>query len=270
MKVGIIGGGAMGEAMVSAMLRCKLVGAGEITVAERLPERRQALESAHGVVVEAEADKTLGADHVVLAVKPQEFAKLAAGIAGRLRPQSTAVSIMAGVTMRAVREGLKHEAVVRSIPNTPAQVGEGMTVWTASQAVGAQAKEEVRQVFGSLGREAYVPDERYIDMATAVSGSGPGFVLLLVEAMIDAAVHIGLGRDLATEMVLQTFAGSARLAQETGRHPADLRNMVTSPAGTTAEGLGALEARGTRAAMLEAVIAAYNRSKVLGDGTAQK
>ncbi len=151
------------------------------------------------------------------------------------------------------------------MPNTPAQVGQGMTVWTATDGVSEQARVDVGRIFDCLGRQAYVAEERYIDMVTAVSGSGPGYVFLFIEALIDAAVHIGLPRDLATEMVLQTVKGSARFAQDTGRHPAELRNLVTSPAGTTAEGILALEEAGLRAAVTEAVMAAYNRSVILGE-----
>jgi pyrroline-5-carboxylate reductase len=140
-----------------------------------------------------------------------------------------------------------------------------MTIWTATPEVSEAAQADVASIFDAMGRQAYVPEERYLDMATGVSASGPGFVFLLIEAMIDGGVRIGLSRDLATEMVLQTFVGSARLAQETGKHPAELRNMVTSPGGTTVEGLHALEAAGVRAALIDAVAAAYNRSKALGE-----
>jgi pyrroline-5-carboxylate reductase len=139
-----------------------------------------------------------------------------------------------------------------------------MTVWTATEAVGASARETTHAILGALGQELYVTEEKYLDMATAVSGSGPAFVFLVMEAMIDAAVHIGLRREVATEMVLQTVRGAARYAQSSGRHPADLRNQVTSPGGTTAEGLLALEEAGVRAAFAQAVIAAYERARQLG------
>ena len=155
------------------------------------------------------------------------------------------------------------------MPNTPAQIGEGMTVWTATEAVSASARDDIHRILGALGQELCVADEKYVDMATAVSGSGPAFVFLMMEAMIDAAVHIGLRRETATAMVIQTVLGSARYAQATGRHPADLRNQVTSPGGTTAEGLLALEEAGVRAAFAQAIIAAYERAKQLG-GTASK
>ena len=264
MRIGIIGGGAMGEAIISAVLRHKLVSANEVTVAERVPGRLEVLRSSHGVNGTPDAAGAVDADYIVLAVKPQEFGKAAASIAGKLPPASTAISIMAGIPISRLTADIKHKAIVRSAPNTPAQVGAGMTVWTATKEVGETAQADVAAILDAMGRQAFVSDERYVDMAMAVSASGPGFVLLLIEATIDGAVHIGVPRDLATEMVLQTFVGTARLAQETGRHPADLKNMVTSPGGTTTEGLQALESAGVRAALIEAVSAAYNKSKALG------
>jgi pyrroline-5-carboxylate reductase len=177
---------------------------------------------------------------------------------------------MAGVPISTISQTLGHKAVVRAMPNTPAQIGEGMTLWITTPAVSDEAASRAESIFAALGRQARVTDEKYLDMATGVSGSGPGFVLLFIEAMIDAAVHVGFGRELATEMVLQTVAGTAKLAQQSGKHPAELRAMVTSPAGTTAEGLRELEAGGLRAAVLNAVEAAYNRSKALGGQGSQK
>ncbi len=270
MKLAIVGGGAMGEAILAAVLRQKLVAPQDIAVAEPVAARLHALQSKYGVGGAPDAAAVVDADHVLLAVKPQDFDKLAASIKGKLPKTATVISIMAGVTIERLREGLAHTAIVRSIPNTPAQVGAGFTLWTATPEVGEQAQGEVAAMFQAMGRQAYVSDERYVDMATGVSGSGPGFVLLFIEAFIDAAVYIGFGRELATEMAVQTIAGTALLVQETGRLPADLRAMVTSPGGTTAEGLRALEEGGLRAAVLDAVEAAYNKSKAMGGGAAQK
>jgi pyrroline-5-carboxylate reductase len=174
------------------------------------------------------------------------------------------MSIMAGVTIETIRAALKHDAIVRAIPNTPAQIGEGMTVWTATDAVPDASRQEVRSILAALGQEMYVNDEKYVDMATAVSSSGPAYIFLVMEALIDSAVHIGLRRDVAQRIVVQTILGSAKYAQATGKHPADLRNEVTSPAGTTTEGLLALEKAGLRLAFTEAVRAAYEKAKRLG------
>ena len=228
-----------------------------------LTERRDHLASTYGIkAVETPALALDGADIAVLAVKPQEFPAAARGIS--LKPGQTVMSIMAGVTIESIRAALKHDAIVRAIPNTPAQIGEGMTVWTATEAVPDAARELVRSILTVLGRELYVEDEKYVDMATAVSSSGPAYVFLVMEALIDAAVHIGLRRDMAERMVIQTMLGSARYAEATGKHPADLRNQVTSPAGTTTEGLLALEKAGLRRAFIEAVQAAYEKAKRLG------
>ncbi len=269
MRLGIVGGGAMGEAIVAAVLRRKIVSPADVTVAERIAERAAVLEKTYGVRTTPDVAAAAESDLFIVAVKPQDFGTLAA-IAGRIGPDTTAVSIMAGVPLAQLTGVLRHDAVVRAMPNTPAQIGEGMTLWTATAAVGDAAKAGATRVFEALGRQVYVADEKYLDMATGVSGSGPGFVLLFIEAMIDAAVHIGFTRDLATEMVLQTVVGTARLAQESGRHPAELRAQVTSPGGTTAEGLKALEAGKLRSAVLDAVEAAYNKSKAMGGGTGQK
>jgi pyrroline-5-carboxylate reductase len=140
-----------------------------------------------------------------------------------------------------------------------------MTVWTATPNVSQTKREGAGQIFAALGREAFVPEERYLDMATALSGSGPAYVFLFIESLIDAGVHVGLSREIATEMAYQTVIGSAMYAEKSGRHPADLRNQVTSPAGTTAEALRVLENGSFRANILEAVIAAFERSRALGE-----
>jgi pyrroline-5-carboxylate reductase len=264
-KLAFVGGGMMGEAIIAGVLRNQIASAGDIVVCEIVPERRQYLSDTHGVTVSENASEAAGhGDIVVLAVKPQEFASAGKALKGNLGGNQTVMSIMAGVTIDSISSAAGHDAVIRAIPNTPAQIGEGMTVWTATPGVSEGARKEVSRILSVLGREIYVSDEKYIDMATAVSSSGPAYVFLVIEAMIDAAVHIGLRRDMATPMVLQTVLGSARYAQETGRHPADLRNQVTSPGGTTTEGLLALEEAGLRAAFMDAIEAAYQKAQQLG------
>jgi pyrroline-5-carboxylate reductase len=265
-KIGLIGGGAMGEAIIAAVTKGKVAAAGDIRVADVVAARREYLQKTYGVVPAASnAEAVEGADFVLLALKPQDFDKGAPSFAASIGG-ATAVSIMAGVTLSRLAGGLKTDAVVRAMPNTPAQIGEGMTVWTATASVSEAARAGVKAIFASLGKEAFVPEERYLDMATALSGSGPAYVFLFIEALIDAGVHIGLSRELSTTMALQTVIGSAKYAEQTGRHPADLRNQVTSPGGTTVEALKALEAGRFRDDILEAVIAAFNKSKALGEG----
>ncbi|MDH5201593.1 MAG: pyrroline-5-carboxylate reductase [Candidatus Bathyarchaeota archaeon] len=247
MRLAFIGGGFMGEAMISAVLRGNVAAPDALSVGEVSEERRRHLQSRYGVGVSADnAEAARGADIVVLAVKPQEFAAVARGLRDHLGSEQTVASIMAGVRIDAIREALGHRALVRVMPNTAALVGEAMSLWTATEEVDTDRREQVRRILAAMGKEMYVTDEKYLDIATAVSGSGPGFVFLLLEAFIDGAVHIGLRREAATETVLQTVLGSVRMAQETGKHPAELRNMVTSPGGTTAEGLRVLEEAGVR------------------------
>ncbi len=171
---------------------------------------------------------------------------------------------MAGVRMERIGGALARHHVVRVMPNMAASVGEAFSIWTAMDEVTEEQRTAVRGVLGSLGRELFTPEEKLLDIATAVSGSGPGYIMLLLEGLIDGAVHVGLRRDVATEMVVQTMLGAAKWVQETGRHPAELRGQVASAGGTTVEGLLALERRGVRAALVEAVIAGYEKSRALG------
>ncbi|MFA5079571.1 MAG: pyrroline-5-carboxylate reductase, partial [Dehalococcoidia bacterium] len=174
------------------------------------------------------------------------------------------ISIAAGITLGTMAQSLKQAALVRAMPNTPAQVGRGMTVWTSSGELSGKKHEMARRILASLGDELYLKDEKYLDMATAVSGSGPAYVFLFMEALIDAGVHIGLTRDVAQKLVVETVAGSAEAMKKTARHPAELRNMVTSPGGTTAEALHRLESGGLRSLVANAVLAAYEKSQSLG------
>ena len=264
MKLGFVGGGLMGEAILAGALQKKLTSPSDIAVSEIVPARREHLTSTYGVSAEESADEALKADIVVLAVKPQEFGKAAGSLEGRMGSHQTVMSIMAGVRIETIKKAMGHDAVARAIPNTAAQVGESMTVWTASPEVSDEAREAVSSLLAVLGQELYVSDEKYVDMATAVAGSGPAYVFLVMEAMIDAAVHIGLRRDQAETMVKQTLYGSSLYARETGRHPAVLRNEVTSPGGTTAEALRVLEEAAVRAAFTDAIEAAFDKSKALG------
>jgi pyrroline-5-carboxylate reductase len=264
-KLAFIGAGVMGEAIIAGVLKKGLALPEEVTACDIVPDRREYLINRYAIQVSDDPAKaSSGSDVVLLAVKPQEFGAAGRSLGGALNGRQTVMSIMAGVPIASLQSSLKHDAVVRAIPNTPAQIGQGITVWTATEAVAEPAREEISKVLSVLGAEIYVADEKYIDMATAVSSSGPAYVFLVIEAMIDAAVHIGLRREMAVAMVLQTFLGSAEYAIQTGKHPAELRNHVTSPGGTTAEGVLALEEAGLRAAFVRAIEAAYEKSKALG------
>jgi pyrroline-5-carboxylate reductase len=266
MNVGLIGGGAMGEAIVSAVLKAGVVTPPQLKVFDVIPDRVRQLGAAYGVAMaESPGEAVDNVDFAVFAVKPQDYATAANAVGGKLK-SATVISIMAGVTIKQLTKALRSDSVVRSMPNTPAQIGEGMTVWTATPDVSEEARAGVRRILGAMGKEAYVPEEKYLDMATGLSGSGPAYVFLFIEALTDAGVHIGLSRDLAATMALQTVLGSAKYAEATGRHPAELRNQVTSPGGTTAEALRAFENGSFRADVLAAVVAAYEKSKALGEG----
>ena len=265
MKAAFIGAGVMGEAIIVALLGKGIARPSDLVACDISPQRREHIRTTYGIAVaESASDAIADAQIILLAVKPQEFSAVARTMHGALRSGQTVASIMAGIRLEQLRSGLGHDAVVRIMPNTPAQIGEGVSVWTDTPAVTDEGRGMVRQILSALGTEIYVSEEKYIDMATAVSASGPGFVFLLMEAFVDAAVHIGLRRDTAQAMVVQTFLGSARFADGSGKHLADLRNMVTSPGGTTAEGILALEKAGVRAAITEAIIAAYAKTKDLG------
>ncbi len=264
MQIAFIGGGVMGTAMIKGILACKLVSPDAIIASDISPARLEALGRDYAIRTTSDSKHALeGREIVVLAVKPQSLGQVMAELKGHLGPEQLALSIVAGADLASLCRGLAHNGVVRVMPNMPAQIGEGMSLWTATSQVSQKKKEAVGSILGALGKEIYVTDERYLDMATAVSGSGPAYIFLIIESLIDAAVHIGLPRDIAGELVLQTVLGAARFAQDTGKHPAELRNLVTSPGGTTAEGLLQLEAGGLRAILAQAVFAAHDKAEEL-------
>ena len=265
MRTAFIGGGAMGEAMVRSMLAKGVARPEAIVVSDVRAERLSKLKNDYGLRTERDNRQALqGSDVVVLAVKPQNLAPLMEELSGAFNPDQLVVSIIAGVTIATIAKGLKHGAVIRAMPNTPAQIGEGITVWTASSAVSQSQKDAARSILAALGSEVSVTDESLIDMATAVSGSGPAYFFLVMEALTDAATDIGLPREIAEELVSRTALGASRLVAETGEHPSALRQMVTSKGGTTERGLERLEKGGLRALIAQAVAAAYERAKELG------
>ncbi len=265
MKIAFIGGGVMGEAMLAAVLDKGLNKPEDIWVSDISQARRKHLEQKYGVAVTGsnrQAAET--GDVVVLAIKPQNLAEVMTELGGQLKPAQLVLSIIAGARIDTLSLGLKHGCIVRVMPNTPAQIGEGMSVWTATAEVTEQQRGWAGAILGTMGKEIYVDDERYIDMATAVSGSGPAYFSLVMESLVDAAVEIGLPRDMAWELVLQTMLGSGHFIQKSGKEPAELRRVVTSPGGTTAEALLHLEKGGFSQLLIEAVKAAYNKAKRLG------
>jgi pyrroline-5-carboxylate reductase len=185
---------------------------------------------------------------------------------GAIPNQAVVLSIIAGARLLDLTRGLAHSAVVRSMPNTPAQVGEGITVWTATPETTPAQREAARGILASCGQEVFVENEDYLDMATALSGTGPAYVFLFMEAMVDAGVHLGFPRRLAETLVVQTMRGSVAFYERSPMHLARLRNQVTSPGGTSAAALYYLEKAGFRTAVSRAIWAAYERSIQLGQG----
>ncbi|MES0279227.1 MAG: pyrroline-5-carboxylate reductase, partial [Dehalococcoidales bacterium] len=181
-----------------------------------------------------------------------------------LKPDQLVLSIIAGKSIASLRQGLKHNAIVRAMPNTPAQIGQGVTVWTATAGVSGQQKEQAAAILRAMGQEIYVADENYLDMATAVSGSGPAYVFLFMEALITAAIDIGLPPDTAKQLVLETVAGSAAFAEKSGKELSELKRMVTSPGGTTAAALEVLDEGRLSELIKKAVAAAHRRAGELG------
>ena len=266
-RIAFIGSGIMAEAMITGLLRQEVTSADCIVASGPRVERGDYLSEKYGVGVTTgnrEALKEAGI--VVLSVKPQMLAGVISDLRGLIPPQALVLSIVAGAKIATIEQGLGHKAIVRSMPNTPAQIGEGITVWTASEAVSEEQLEYARTILTALGEEIWVDDEDYLDMATALSGTGPAYVFLFLEAMVDAGVHLGFPRYIAEKLVIQTLRGSVEYVRQAPDHLARLRNQVTSPGGTSAEALYFLERAGFRTALSRAIWAAYQRSLTLGEG----
>lgn len=257
----------MAEAILRGVLDADIAAPAEVGVGEPRPDRRRYLSDELGVCTyEDNLEAADGADLVVLAIKPQDLPMIFKQMGRRFTASQAVLSIIAGAKMATLNRGLEHASIIRVMPNTPAQIGQGMAMWTCSESVDQGKRDLTRSILSTVGLEIYVDDEKYLDMATALSASGPAYVFLFIEALIDAGVYVGLPRDMARTMALQTVLGSTKLVMETGLHPAQLKDMVVSPGGTTAEGLQVLEAKGLPAALVEAVNAAYLKSIRLGQG----
>lgn len=264
-KIAFIGPGAMAEAMFSGLIRQNLAAPDHLLVSGPRQERSQQLHEKYGLQPFTDnVQAARQADVVVLSVKPQRLTGVMENLKGAIPPHALVLSIIAGATIKKMSKGLNHHTIVRSMPNTPAQIGEGITVWTASNSVSTEQKETAQAILGALGQEVFVEDEHYLDMATALSGTGPAYVFMFMEAMIDAGVHMGFPRRIAEQLVVQTIRGSVDFYKTNEVHVAALRNQVTSPGGTSAEALYYLEKAGFRTAISRAVWAAYQRSLELG------
>lgn len=262
-RLALIGAGQMGETVLAGLLAAGW-SATDIVIAEASPEREAEVVARRGVTAAGPAEAAAQAPIVLVVVKPHHVAGLLADIAGHLTDDALIVSLAAGITTAALEAALPQGTpVVRVMPNTPAQVGQGMYALSAGSAATDDHLAQVEQILAATGRVVIVPESQQ-DAVTALSGSGPAYVFLIAEAMIEAGVAQGLTRATATELTVQTLFGSATLLRETGGHPALLRERVTSPGGTTAAGLRELERHGVRTALAEAIAAAHDRSVELG------
>lgn len=271
-KIAFIGAGKMAQALIAPLIRTKVQQPSRMSIHDVSTSTMDKLSSLYGPELKMESsipDCIRNADLIVCAVKPQNcdfvFQEIKSAAVDVLDADATLLSIIAGKPMKAFIDGSGITKVVRSMPNTPAMVGKGMTVWTCTKNVTEEEKGRVQTILGSFGETIYFEDESYIDMATSISGSGPAYIFMMMEAMIDAGVHIGFPRDIATKLAHQTILGSTMYAMETGDHPAVLRNSVTSPAGTTASAIYELENGKFRTVIHKAIWACYRKSLEMGD-----
>ncbi|MGB9896690.1 pyrroline-5-carboxylate reductase [Thermanaerothrix sp.] len=266
-SIALIGPGVMAEAIINGLIRQKVVAPNQIIAAGPRPERGRELTERYGIRFTTDnTEAARSADIVILSVKPQRLEAVLIGLRDQIRPEALVLSIVAGAPIQKIARTLNHPIIVRAMPNTPAQIGQGITVWTASPSVSDAQLEMAKQILGALGQEVFVEEENYLDMATALSGTGPAYVFLFMEALIDAGVHLGFPRRIAEQLVVQTLRGSVEYYALRRAHPASLRNEVTSPGGTSAAALYYLEKAGFRTAISRAVWAAYERSQQLGRG----
>jgi pyrroline-5-carboxylate reductase len=265
-RIATVGSGVMAEAMIAGLLRDGLVTPDRVVASHPRADRREVLEREYGIrTVTTNTDAVRDADVILLGIKPQMLERVGREIGPHLRKGQLVLSVLAGATTAALTGILGHDQVVRSMPNTPARLGKGVTVWYATPETTEQQRAQAAALLGALGHQLEVDDEKMVAMATAVSGTGPTYVFLVMEALIDAAVHLGFPRHIAHDLVIETLEGSTLFARQSGMHPAELRNMVTSPGGTSAAALHELESGRLRTVLSEAVWAAFRRTVELGD-----
>jgi pyrroline-5-carboxylate reductase len=264
-----IGCGVMAEAMIAGLLREKLVTPEKIAGSHPREARRQELKTKYGIrMYESNADAAnfvrTGGGAVVLSVKPQRIAHVLKDLKDSVDPNGLVISIVAGAKLETIANALGTHHVVRAMPNTPSQIGAGITAWTCDESVTDEERSHVKHLLTALGKELHVETENMIDMATSLSATGPTYIFMVMEALTDAGVHLGFSRDLAKELVQETMLGSVKFAMASHKHPAELRNMVTSPGGTSAEAIYQMEKGTLRTVLSKAVYAAYKRAVDLG------
>ncbi len=263
-RLGFIGAGVMAESMIAGLLVKGIVGPDQIVASHPRPDRRLKISERFGVTaVEENRAAAARSELVFLTIKPQVLAAVMGELKGTLTSNQVVISILAGASLDTLRRGLKHSGIIRVMPNTPAQIGQGMSVWCGTHDVSDERRIQVKTALAALGQEIEVDTEKYVDMATALSGTGPTYVFMMMEALIDAGVHMGFPRRLAEEIVLQTVSGSVDFARHSGKHMAELRNMVTSPGGTSAAAIYQMEKGGLRTVLSKAAFAAFQRTQTL-------
>jgi pyrroline-5-carboxylate reductase len=277
-RLSFIGCGAMAEAIIAGLLNKSLVKTEQVVGSHPRKDRREELQKKYWIrIFESNKDavafghKSAGVNEadqcssiIMLTVKPQRLGTILRELKEAVQANQLVISIVAGARIETIADDLQHRSIVRAMPNTPAQIGQGMTVWTATPEVTEAQQRQIHKIFGALGRELQVEEEKMIDMATALSATGPTYIFMVMEALIDAGVHMGFSRHVAEELVLQTMLGSVLFARESHKHPAELRNMVTSPGGTSAEAIYQMEKGSLRTVLSKSVWAAYQRANALG------
>ena len=266
-RLAVIGGGNMGEALVKGMLGARYVSNEAVVIAEPVEARARFLRETHGLQVVSSAAEAAGqAEKVVFAVKPQVLGSVLSSLKGVIGPKHLLISVVAGAATRRFTEAFGEATrVIRVMPNTPALLGQGAAGLCGGGAAAPGDLAEARRMLESVGKVVEVP-ESLMDAVTGLSGSGPAYVFVFIEALADGGVRAGLPRDQATLLAAQTVLGAAQMVLETGEHPGRLKDMVASPGGTTIAGLHALEEKGFRGAVIDAVLAAARRSAELGKG----
>lgn len=270
-KLAFVGCGVMAEAMIAGVLRKNLVAAEQIAATHPHANRRAELTEKYGIrVFENNAEaiaKFCDAENsiVALCVKPQRLGGVLSELGGVVAPHQTVASIIAGARIETISGALNNKKIVRAMPNTPSQIGAGITAWTCTEETGEAERSCIKSLLSALGKELYVPNENMIDMATSLSATGPTYIFMVMEALTDAGVHLGFSREMSKELVQETMLGAVLFAMESHKHPAELRNMVTSPGGTSADAIYQMEKGGLRTVLSKAVYAAYQRAVALGE-----
>ena len=256
----------MGESIIRSLLKSRVCSAKDISVSDISESRRRYLKEQYNVAVTADNKKAVsGGDVVVLAVKPQNIDVVLSALKGNLKSSQLILSIVAGIKINRIQKGTGHPNIVRAMPNTPAQIGLGISGWTASREVNDKQKLWAKKILGAMGKEIYFGRENHLDMVTAISGSGPAYVYLFAEALIEGAVELGLKRKDAEKLVLQTVLGAAQMMDKARKAPAELRRDVTSKGGTTERAIEVLDDSKLAGIIGQAVKAAYERAKELGE-----